>query len=88
MIMRSTSALNPVAGGLPVPASARGVNDSSPKKFTRGDNADARCRTNCPSLNPRGPSDFLSGKVHVAEARQLERRVLGAGDVGAGRALV
>src|SRR6267378_3608757 len=59
MMARSTSALNPVAAGVPAPASVRGVKDSSPKKLTRGDNADARCSTNCPSLNPRGPSDLF-----------------------------
>jgi len=46
MMMRSTSALNPVAEGLPVPASGRGLNDNSPKTLTRADRADTQCSTN------------------------------------------
>ena len=64
MIIRSTSVLNPVAGGEPVPASVRGVKLISPKNVARGESSDVMCSVSCPSKNPRGPSGcFVLAKL-------------------------
>jgi hypothetical protein len=60
---RSISGLNPVAAGVPRPASARGVSESSLKKVTRGESAATMCSASWPSLNPRAPSDLLCAET-------------------------
>src|SRR5437870_10146581 len=84
MISRSTSALKPVADGVPVPASARGVKDSSLNVLTCGDNAAAKWSTNCPSLNPRVPADlFWAAKSILANPAMCSDGYSGAA-AGAG----
>ena len=76
-IIRSISALNPVAAGVPVPASDRAVKLISPKKVTRGESSDVMCSTNWPRLNPRGPFRVLGlREVDVPEPGDVQAGIV------------